>query len=218
MKALVLLNGCGHRDGSEVHEAAMTLLSLDQQGFTYQCASLKRPQNVVFDHLSGQELPLETRHMMEESGRIARGEVKDLSEISYEDFQLLVIPGGSGTAYNFCDFALKGSDMEVDELISQTIREFHAHKKPIGAICIAPVLVGKVLGEFKPKVTIGSDLGVANAINSWGANHQVCEKGQWYMDQQNKIVTTPAFMYGDSKLSEVWQGINGLVGGLKSFF
>ena len=216
MKVLVLLNGCGHQDGSEIHEASMTLLALDQQGNSFQCASLGDEQKLVIDHLTSEKTNSRSRNMMVESARIARGQIIELSEVSQAEFDALVIPGGSGTAYNFCNFALKGRSMLVNQVIAKTIEYFYRQKKPIGAICIAPVLLGKVLGSYKPKMTIGNDPEVSNIINSWGAQHMTCDKGQCVVDRENRIVTTPAFMYGDSSLSEVWQGVNSLVKELKA--
>lgn len=209
-KVAVILSGCGKLDGSEVHEATLTLLNIDACGAKYQCASIDAAQLRVMDHLSSKESS-EKRNMMVESARIARGAVVDAGGISPKDYDALIFPGGFGAALNLCDFGMNGGEgTRVNPVIEKIIRDFHAAKKPIGAICIAPVIVARVLASNKAKVTIGNDAGTAAAINKWGAEHVNCSAEEICFDPNNLLVTTPAYMLAEN-IAPVNRGIEKLV-------
>ena len=217
MKILVLLNGCGHRDGSEIHEAVLTLTHIETHGCSYHCCALDENQQTTIDHLAPHSPMNTARNMLRESARIARGQILDLTSVDPNNYDALIIPGGNGTAYNLCNFATAQNHMTVHHQVEKIICDMYEQKKPIGAICIAPVLVAKVLANKGVKVTIGNDPSTAKAINSWGAIHEQCAKDQCITDHTNKIVTTPAYMYGESTLSEVSTGIEKLVIELTKF-
>lgn len=206
MKVAVLLSGCGYRDGSEIQEAVCSLLALDQLQVSSVCLSIEGTQINVISHLSGKK-QAEERTMLDESARIARGKILSLSQVDVNQLDALVIPGGFGCALNLCDFALQGEAMTVNQHVSELIQSFFSQKKPIGAICIAPVLVAKVLGHYGIKLTVGSDKKVAQVLSNWGAKMVDCAKGACVVDRTNRIVSTPAYMYDDSKISEVYEGI-----------
>lgn len=206
---LVLLSGCGHQDGTEIHEAVFSMLALAELGATLEFASLEKAQTKVINHISGKQID-ETRNMLVESARIARGKVKHLDEMKIESFDGIVLPGGFGAALNLCNYGIAGREMVVDPIVARWLLAFYEAKKPIGAICIAPVIVAKVLGEFAVKLTIGNDPKVSADILSFGAKHIVCPKGDCVIDDAARIVTTPAYMYGDSTLPEVFAGIRKL--------
>jgi enhancing lycopene biosynthesis protein 2 len=164
----VILSGCGVYDGSEIHEAVLTLLAIDKAGGSYACFAPDIAQHHVINHLSGQEMG-ETRNVLVESARIARGKVKNLNEFDPAQHDAMIFPGGFGAAKNLCSFAFEGPGCKVDPDVEKAVRAMHAAKKPIGALCIAPALMARILG--KVEVTIGNDAGTAEALGSMGAKH-----------------------------------------------
>ncbi|PIK15166.1 isoprenoid biosynthesis glyoxalase ElbB [Halobacteriovorax sp. JY17] len=209
-KYAVILSGCGYLDGAEIREAVLTLLALDTHGASYEIFAPNEKQFHTINHLEGSEVKQE-RNILEEAARIARGKISPLKDLDSREFSGLLIPGGFGVAKNLCDFAFKGSGAKANSIISGIITDFFAAKKPIGAICIAPALVSLVLGEHSIEVTIGTDEGTAAEIEKTGAKHINCTESEFHLDIENKIATTPAYMFDDNKLHLVQQGIYGVV-------
>ncbi|MCF8026289.1 MAG: isoprenoid biosynthesis glyoxalase ElbB [Desulfobacteraceae bacterium] len=205
----VLLSGCGVYDGTEIHEAVITLLALDRKGARVICMAPDTSQHHVVNHLTGQPTE-ENRNVLVESARIARGEITDIKDIRASRLDALILPGGFGAAKNLSDFAIKGKEAEVHPEVRRLITEMADSEKPIGAMCISPAVLAKVLEVRHPRVTIGNDLGTAEAIESMGCRHTVCEVGQIQVDSANKLVTTPAYMIGPS-ISDIAEGIEKLV-------
>jgi len=205
----VLLAGCGVFDGSEIHEAVLTLLALDRAGATIVCMAPDVEQLHVINHLT-QEVTEEKRNVLVESARIARGEIRDLKAIRAEDLDGLIIPGGFGAAKNLSDFALKGAEAEVHPEVSRIMDEVLAAGKPLGAICIAPATLTKAAASRHPEVTIGNDAGTASAIEAMGGHHKNCTVDMIHVDGKNRIVTTPAYMLGPG-IKDVAVGIEKLV-------
>ena len=209
-KVGVLLSGCGVYDGAEIHESVLTLLALDRAGAEAVCLAPDIGQKHVVNHLTGQPAEGETRNVLVEAARIARGKVTSLAGFDPSTLDALVLPGGFGAAKNLCDFAFKGAACEVHPEVARVVRDVHSAGKPVGAICIAPVLLAKLLGDEKPKLTIGADPGTAAAIGKMGGEHVSCGGGQAVVDAERLLVTTPAYML-DSPISEVSAGIEKLV-------
>lgn len=207
-KVAVILSGCGVYDGAEIHESVITLLRLDQRGAQVQCFAPNIAQMHVIDHLTGQEMP-ESRNVLTESARIARGEVKDIREAKAEDFDALIVPGGFGAAKNLSNFAVAGSECMVNPDVLTLAEAFAEACKPVGLICIAPALAAKIYG---PGVvcTIGNDAGTASAVEKMGGKHEECDVHDIVEDSQRKLVTTPAYMVAKS-ISEAAGGIYKLV-------
>ncbi len=205
----VLLAGCGVFDGSEVHEAALTLLFLDRAGARAICMAPNVDQFHVIDHLN-QDQTGETRNVLTESARIARGEIRDVADVTADDLDALILPGGFGAAKNLSDFAAKGADATVEPETARLVGEMAEAGKPIGAICIAPATLVKALAHRTPKVTIGSDPGTASVIESMGGRHQNCAVDDICIDEANRIVSTPAYMLGPG-IKDVAVGIEKLV-------
>ena len=205
----VLLSGCGVFDGSEIHEAVLTLLALDRAGAEIVCLAPNVEQAHVIDHLTQKETG-EKRNVLVESALIARGEVKDLNDVKAADLDGLTIPGGFGAAKNLSDFAFKGQDATVLPDVQRLLSEMVAAGKPVGAICIAPATLTKALSDKKPEVTIGSDSGTAAAIEAMGGKHKTCTVDMIHVDEANRIVSTPAYMLGPS-IKDVAEGIEKLV-------
>ena len=187
----VILSGCGVFDGAEVHESVFTLWAIAKSGCTYQIFAPDISQAQVINHLTGDEM-IEKRNVLIEAARIARGNIKPLSELSVNDFDILIFPGGFGVAKNLCTFAFDGDQCIVNKEVENIIKEFYTNKKPIGALCISPALVTRVLNEGE--VTIGSDIATANAIESMGGKHVKTNHEEVIIDKRNLIVTSPCYM------------------------
>ena len=204
--AAVVLAGCGVYDGSEVNEAVLTLLALENEGVKYQCFAPDVEQLHVINHLTGEVAEGETRNVLVEAARIARGNVIALSEACVEDYDALLVPGGFGAAKNLSDFAVNGSEMTVQAEFLAFARAMHSAKKPIGLICIAPAMAAAIFGEGV-ECTIGNDQQTVAAIEEMGAKHIPCVVQNTSVDVSNKLVTTPAYMLAGS-ISEAQQGIS----------
>lgn len=210
-KVAVLLSGCGHRDGSEIHETTCALLALDKAGAKIVGVAPNKNQSCVTNHLN-QSIMQETRNMIVESARIMRGNVRPISEVRAADFDALIIPGGFGSALNLCNYGRAGRECEIDAAVRDLILDFVRSGRPVGAICIAPVVVAKALhgSGIRAVLTIGNDPSIAADIESMGAAHRICSVDSAVVDHANKIVTTPAYMLA-TRISEVNAGISRLV-------
>jgi enhancing lycopene biosynthesis protein 2 len=202
----VILSGCGFQDGAEIHEAVVTLLALDRAGAEAVCMAPDVAQRKVVNHLTGEDVR-ETRNVLVESARIARGKIRDIAEVKANELDGLVLPGGFGAALNLSDFALAGTNAVVHPEVERVIREVFAQKKPIGAICIAPAVLARVLGREKLRLTIGNDADTAGAIEQLGCHHESCVTEAIVLDREHKVVTTPAYMLGPS-IKQVAAGID----------
>lgn len=211
-KVAVILSGCGVYDGSEIYETVFTLLALDNADAEYQCFAPNTPQLDVINHLTGEVSAEETRNVLTESARLARGDIKDLAELNEKEFDAIVFPGGFGAAKNLSDFAVNGSSMHINVQVKTAARAFALAKKPAGYICIAPTLIAGIY-DNGAQCTIGHDADTAAAINAMGAEHINCEVDDVVIDTENKIISTPAYMLA-TRLSEASKGINKLVGAL----
>lgn len=208
-KVAVVLAGSGVYDGAEINEAVLTLLSLEQQGAEYQCFAPDIDQMHVVNHLTGEVAEGESRNVLVEAARIARGNIKDIREAKVEDFDALVVPGGFGAAKNLSDFAVAGSAMTVQADFLSLAQGMHKANKAIGLICIAPTMAAAICGEGT-QCTIGNDAETAAAISAMGGVHLDCPVEEARVDKDNKLVTTPAYMLAGS-VSEAYKGIDELV-------
>jgi len=206
VKVAVVLAGCGVYDGAEINEAVLTLLCLEQQGASYQCMAPNIEQMHVINHLTGEPAEGESRNVLVEAARIARGNVIDLATANADDYDALIVPGGFGAAKNLSNFAVAGADMEVQADFLGFAQAIHQSGKPIGLICIAPVMAAAICGEGT-QCTIGDDADTAAAINSMGAQHVACPVTEARVDAGKKLVTTPAYMLADN-VSEAYSGIS----------
>jgi enhancing lycopene biosynthesis protein 2 len=207
-KVAVILSGSGVYDGAEIHESVITLLRLDQRGAQVQCFAPNIAQLHVINHLTGEEMP-ESRNVLVESARIARGNIKDIREADVDDFDALIVPGGFGAAKNLSNFAVEGAGCSVQPEVLALAEAFAEAGKPVGLMCISPALAAKIYG---PGVTctIGNDTDTATAMNKMGATHEDCAVTEIIEDKARKLVTTPAYMLAQN-ISEAASGINKLV-------
>src|SRR5262249_10872259 len=148
-------------------------------------------------HLTGKPVQ-ETRNMLVEAARIARGEISPLASLKASEFDGVVFPGGFGAAKNLCTFAKDGENCTVRPDVERVIKEFHTAGKPIGMVCIAPVIGARVLGKSKGgpgvTVTVGGPSPAASAVGKMGATHVVKEVTEACIDESNRIATAPAYM------------------------
>jgi len=200
----VLLAGCGVMDGSEIHEAVATFLGICKHGGEIVAIAPDIEQMHVINHVTSEQ-EQEKRNVLKESARIARGNIKKLSEIDPADIDGLILPGGFGAAKNLCDFAIKGENCSINKDVEDFLLKIHNQGKPIGALCIAPVIIAKVFGHKGVQVTIGNDKQTAEIIERFGAKHIECKADEICVDKENKIVTTPAYMLAQ-KICEVFEG------------
>lgn len=208
-KIAVILSGCGVFDGSEIYESVLTLLRIAQQGAEYQCMAPNIEQLHVINHLKGEVAEGESRNVLVEAARLARGDIIDLATANPDDYDALVFPGGFGAAKNLSDFAVKGADATVNVDVKSFAQAIHKAGKPVGLICIAPTMTPLIFGEGAV-CTIGTDSDTAGAIQAMGGQHQNCTVDNIVIDQERNIITTPAYMLAGS-ITEAASGINKLV-------
>jgi enhancing lycopene biosynthesis protein 2 len=225
MKIAVLLHGCGVYDGTEIQEAVLTLLAIQKAGHTYFCVAPNVFQHHVIDHTTGQEMP-ETRNVLVESARIARGAVQDLSKISPSDFDALALPGGFGTAKNITKWAFEGPDGPIDTQVKNLIVATVAAQKPIVALCMSPTTVAKALegSAFNAQLSVGStaaaspyDIGAISAgMEKIGAQPQMATIAEVAIDHELKIISAPCYMM-EANIAEVAINIELAIAALAEF-
>jgi enhancing lycopene biosynthesis protein 2 len=208
----VVLSGCGVYDGAEIHESVITLLAIDRAGATALCMAPDVDQLHVVNHQTGEVAEGETRNVMVESARIARGPVRDVAGVTPDEFDALILPGGFGAAKNLCTFGVDGPECRMNEDVAALIRGTLEAGKPLGAVCIAPATVAKALEgtDVAPTLTIGTDEATAGGIEALGSRHANCPVTEFVVDEERKIVSTPAYMLA-GRISEAAEGIEKLV-------
>lgn len=206
-KIAVVLSGCGVFDGAEINEVVLTLLALEEQGIDYQCFAPDKPQAHTINHLQGTEKE-QSRNVLEESARMVRGNVTSLLELKEHEFSALIVPGGFGVAKNLSTFAFDGINFSIDSSFQDTMLAFANKRKPVGYMCIAPVLLPKVYNGVR--CTIGFDQDTANVINDLNGIHIDCAVDNIVIDIDYNVVTTPAYMLANN-ISDAKRGIDKLV-------
>jgi len=211
-KVGVILSGCGVFDGSEIHESVLTLLALDKAGASVHIFAPSGPQKHVVDYVRNKVAPGEERDILEESARIARGKIQEISRADLKSLDALIFPGGSGIVKNLSNFSDKGPQCTLMPKVERLIIDALEQKKVLGFMCLAPLLAAKagVRAGHKPLVTLGNDPNMAKAVEAIGAIHKNCPADDVVIDTQNQIVTTPAYMLARS-ISEAETGITKLV-------
>ncbi len=206
-KIAVVLSGCGVYDGSEIHEATLALLAIAKHGALYQCFAPDIKQAHVVNHLTGEEMK-EERNVLVESARIARGNIKSLSEYKVDDFDAVVFPGGFGAAKNLSTYAFVGNNLTVNGEVQRVITETVEAGKPIGALCISPVIFARLLDQVN--VTIGQDDETISAIEKMGAKHSRTTHGEIIVDEKYKLVTSPCYML-DASIAQIAEGADRVI-------
>jgi enhancing lycopene biosynthesis protein 2 len=206
-KFAVVLAGCGVYDGAEIHEATLSMYQIKKQGADYEIFAPDIDQHHVINHLTGDEMK-EKRNVLVESARIARGKIKPLADFKADDFDAILFPGGFGVAKNLCSFAFDGPDCKVNNDTEKAIKAMHKAGKPIGALCISPVIVAKILGDVE--LTIGKDKDTATAVEKMGASHKSTSHGEVIIDAGNNVYTTPCYML-DANIVQIGEGAENIV-------
>ncbi len=206
-KIAVVLSGCGVYDGAEIHEATLSLLAIARKGCSYEIFAPDIAQHHVINHLNGEEMN-ETRNVLIESARIARGAISGLDSFDPKAFDGLLLPGGFGAAKNLSSWAFDGPQASVLPELEHAIKGMVALKKPVGALCISPVILAKVLGEVS--LTIGNDSATAEALESLGATHVDTGHGDVVVDPDLNLVTTPCYML-DANILQIAEGAENVV-------
>jgi enhancing lycopene biosynthesis protein 2 len=206
----VVLSGCGVFDGAEIHESVLTLLALSKQGAAVQCLAPNVEQFRVMNHLTQQQSE-ETRNVLVEAARIARGDIKDVREAQVDDFDAAILPGGYGAALNLSNYGVAGADMEIEATTLDFLKAMVRAKKPLGALCIAPPILAKVLAQVgvdkAPSLTVGAADGPDGGnLTALGAKPVECTIGDVVVDEANRIVTNPAYMV-ETNLTQLSEGI-----------
>ena len=209
-RVAVILSGCGVFDGAEIHESVLVLLALDRANAQVICAAPDMPQRDVVNHVTQQVSKTETRHVLAESARIARGAISPVSELKVSELDAVILPGGFGAVKNLSNFAAKGVDFTVHPQVSQVLQEAHRAGKPLGFACIAPAIAAKLFGAEKVDFTIGTDAATASALEKSGGRHLTCPVQHAVVDRRLKIATTPAYMLA-KRITEAEAGINEMV-------
>ncbi|WP_318363372.1 isoprenoid biosynthesis glyoxalase ElbB [Enterobacter sp.] len=207
-KVGIVLSGCGVNDGSEIHEAVLSLLAIARNGAEAVCFAPDKSQSDVVNHLTGEPMA-ESRNVLIEAARIARGAIQPLSQATAENLDALIVPGGFGAAKNLSNFASQGAECTVDHELKRLALAMHAAGKPLGFICIAPAMLPKIF-DFPLRLTIGTDIDTAELLEEMGAEHVPCPVDDIVVDEDNKVVTTPAYMLAQN-IAEVASGIDKLV-------
>lgn len=210
-KVAVILCGSGFKDGSEIRESVAVLYGLSLKKAEVQCFAPDSNQYEVVNCLTFETAVGESRNMLVESARIARGQVKALSQLNVKDFDAVILPGGFGAAKNLCNFAFKGSKAEIDPDLAKKLVDFNESKKPIGAVCIAPAIVALAFKGKNFELTLGESGETSQELEKLGHKHIIKKVTECLVDSKNKVVTTPAYMYDKAELCDVFAGIQSLV-------
>jgi enhancing lycopene biosynthesis protein 2 len=209
----VILSGCGVKDGSEIHEAVCTLLVLSKNGVESRIFAPNIPQAEVVNHLENVPLLEETRNVLMESARIARGKISDLSEARADDLDALIFPGGLGVVKNLSTFAAEGIHCRINAQVERIVGEMIDAGKPIGALCIAPMMLACILGRKGIQgvsLTIGTEKKLVEELTKMGFCHMDCPAHECVVDEAHKIVSTPCYMLAKN-IDEVYRGVSRLV-------
>ncbi|MFC5079435.1 Enhancing lycopene biosynthesis protein 2 [Vibrio thalassae] len=212
-KIAVILSGSGVFDGAEIHESVLALHAIEKAHATWHCFAPNVEQLHVINHLTG-EVTNESRNVLVESARIARGNIKDVEKLDVNDFDALLLPGGFGAAKNLTDFAINGAQCSVNTHVAAACRAFAEAGKPAGYLCIAPTIIPLIYPEAV-KGTIGTDTDTASGFNALGGEHIDCPVDEIVYDEKHNVLSTPAYMLA-STISQANSGIEKLVNKLVS--
>eukprot|EP00830_Metopus_es_P018704 TRINITY_DN661_c0_g1_i1.p1 TRINITY_DN661_c0_g1~~TRINITY_DN661_c0_g1_i1.p1 ORF type:complete len:300 (+),score=52.38 TRINITY_DN661_c0_g1_i1:98-901(+) len=221
LKAALLLSGCGRLDGSEIYESVSCLISLSRNNIEFEAFSLNKMQYDVVNPITGHKMK-QQRNLMEESARLTRGKVKDIIELKADDYDTLVVPGGSGVGKNLCTYVVKGENYIVDPMVEAVLKDFYNKKKPIALCCIAPMIAAKVFGTKSGGPGIEMTMG-KKGLPAWPYSNTIdistrlgnilipADTTEFHVDKVNQIYTTPCYLKGDATPSQVFEGIEKMI-------
>jgi enhancing lycopene biosynthesis protein 2 len=206
-KFAIILSGCGVYDGSEIHETVLTMLAIDQSKASYQIFAPDIDHTHVVNHLTGEEMK-ETRNVLTESARIARGNALPLSDLKVKDFNALIFPGVFLAAKNLSTYAFEGKTFKVNPQVEKVVREAIENKTLIGALCISPVILARIIENVR--LTIGNDPATNENLKEMGVETVDTTHGEIVVDEKNKVYSTPCYML-ESSISQIADGANNLI-------
>jgi len=219
----ILLSGSGVYDGAEIQEAVFSMLAVSELGDTYTCIGVDADQFHVINHLTGEPMS-ESRNMLVEAARIARGNIVPIEEIQPADLDGLIIPGGFGSAKNFTKWAFEGPEGEIRPEVKLLLVNLVNIGKPIAALCVSPVVVAKALegSNIHPSLTLGTTAetspydieAFSQGLEKTGAEAAYKTVREILVDEENKIITAPCYMM-EASISDVWKNIQQAVSELK---
>ncbi len=212
----VVISGCGFMDGAEIQETVAALAALDNHGLKAVCFAPDVDQMHVVNHFTKSVAEGETRNVLVESARIARGNISPLKENSLDDLDAVLLPGGFGAAKNLSDYAVKGVEMEILPVLETVLRKIVQAGKPIGALCISPVLLVKILQGKSPQLTLGAAGPDSENLEKLGGRHQITNHEEIVVDQEFKLITGPCYML-DASVGNIIKGADAVVAKLKEF-
>ncbi|MCW8334151.1 isoprenoid biosynthesis glyoxalase ElbB [Vibrio paucivorans] len=212
-KIAVILSGSGVFDGAEIHESVLALHAVEKNGASWHCFAPDIDQMHVINHKTGEEMA-ESRNVLVEAARIARGNIEDVATLNADDFDALLVPGGFGAAKNLTDFAVNGAECSINTHVASACRAFAQARKPAGYLCIAPAIIPMIYGD-NVQGTIGNDQATAAAFNQLGGSHIDCPVDDYIFDENHLVLSTPAYMLAGN-ISEAAAGIEKLVNKLIS--
>ncbi len=219
-KVALILAGCGAKDGTEITEAVSLLIALYAENFDVKIFAPNRNVHEVVDHTNNKICDLESRNMLTEAARIARGKIHPLDQLNSNEFDILCFAGGFGVAKNLCDFAYKGEQAKLENDISNILISFIKKNKIVAALCIAPILIGIAARELNisnAQITLGDATNDASKIaENWGIKVINKKVDEACVDPINKFVTAPAYMYDLATPADIFASATALVGGIKS--
>lgn len=220
-RVAVVLAGCGAKDGSEITEAVSLLIALSRKGIPFDCFAPDRQTSHVVDHLTGSENAQENRNQLHEAARIARGQIRPLSQLLVNEYEGVALSGGFGVAKNLCNFAFSGLDASLEPDVKKSLMPFLESKKPLAAMCIAPVVLALLCREAKlrgAELTLGdgSAVNAVKAIESWGAQHIPKKRNEACVDSAHMLVSSPAYMFDDATPADIFDSASALVSGLQT--
>lgn len=216
----VVLSGCGFLDGAEITESVSTLIALDQAGISYDCYAPDRPQMHVVDHQKGAPAG-ESRNVLAESARIARGKIAPLGTLDASRYDAIVFPGGYGAAKNLTNFAEKGNDATLYDDVKAAVMPFVHAQKPVVAICAAPLVLGlaaREAGWRGVQITLGAGgEALAQAVEAWGQRHVVKPVEASCVDVEHRFISAPAYMYGEASPAQIFASVKSAIAALTQF-
>ncbi len=210
----VVLSGCGSEDGSEIREAVFCLLSLERAGAEAVCVAPDTTQGRIVDHLTGQpEAGASPRRVLVEAARIARSRIRDIATVRDNEFDALVFPGGLGATCVLSNYADKGVVCDVHPDVVRLIKAMLARRYPMGFVCLSPILAARVLGPITGvRLTFGHRAcEPAKHAAVMGADVRPCPVREILVDQKSRVITTPAYMYDDARITDVAVAIDKLI-------
>ena len=199
----VIFSGSGVYDGTEIQEGVFTLLSIKKAGAEAVCFAPDVDQHHVINHITGEEMQ-ETRNVLVESARIARGDIQSLDAFDASQLDALILPGGFGAAKNLTKWAFSGPEGEINEQVKAAIVSMVKMNKPVAGLCMGPTVIAKALegSGLSATLTVGSTEApspyeidaISQGMEKTGATAVMKTIEEIAVDKKNKIVTAPCYM------------------------